>query len=174
MRMRLNQSGGFSLIETLIVVVTISVIATFVMSNLNAARESAYLAKATKEMRSVSEALELYRDSNGGNYPPDADREIPSGIEPYLSGGSWSEAAWPGSVFDWDNWFDPDTGERIYQVSVRFCPYGDPDNCRFPKKEWAENFDYHSGVYYCISGECRAHIDRPIDHPAYCVNCNNN
>jgi hypothetical protein len=28
-------------------------------------------------------------------------------------------------------------------------------------------------VYYCIEGACRSHINRPINHPGYCINCQN-
>jgi hypothetical protein len=124
-------------------------------------------------------ALEMYKLDHGGEYPADANRDIPSGLEQYLAGGdvdNWPKAPWPGSVYDWDNWEDPDDSDlRIYQVSIRFCPAGgDITTCKFPEEDWAANFDVNSSVYYCIEGNCRAHINEDIDYPGYCVNCQNN
>ena len=164
-------SKGFTLIELLIVIAIIGILSSLVISGMRHARETAYLAKAKKELRSIHESIELYRTDHWGNYPPDTNRDVPPGLERYLGPGIWPDAAWPGSVFDWENWNDPSTGEKIYQISIRFCPLGKPDECRFPVRSWAKNFDINSSVYYCLLGACRSHINRPIDHPGYCVNC---
>jgi prepilin-type N-terminal cleavage/methylation domain-containing protein len=161
---------GFTLIELLIVVAIIATLSSVVFSAVRHAREAAYLAQAKKELRSVHDSLGFYMDENG-EYPPDSNRDIPPGLEQYLAPGIWPDAAWPGSVFDWDNWDDPETGEKIYQISIRFCPIGEPDECRFPNQDWAEDFDISSSVFYCIEGRCRAHRSQPSDHPGYCVNC---
>lgn len=169
----LKERNGFTLIELLVVIAIIGILSSVIFLSTRQARDNAYFAKAKKELRSFHEAIELYLNDSGGDYPPDADRDIPPGLEQYLSSGILPDAAQPGSVFDWDNWEDPDTGEKIYQISIRFCPIGRPDQCRFPNQDWAEDFDINSSVYYCISGPCRAHIDEPINHPGYCVNCGN-
>jgi len=135
------------------------------------ALEVAYFVKAKKELRSIHDALEFYKDANGGNYPPDTNRDVPPGLEQYLSQGIWPDAPWPGSFFDWDNWDEPDTGEKIYQISIRFCPIGNPNECRFPNEDWAKSFDISSSVFYCIEGRCRSHIAEQPNHPGYCVNC---
>jgi len=166
---------GFTLIELLVVISIIGILALIVLTSLNSAKEQARIVKTKEEFLSIFEALELYSSSNNGIYPPDADRGLPSGIEKYLSGGNWPNAPWPGSVFDWDNWAPSDLSyppySQVYQISVRFCPEGQPDQCQFPNESWAQNFDYYSSVYYCISGPCRAHASQPVDHPAYCINC---
>lgn len=115
---------GFTVMELLIVIAIIAILASSVIASVRRARESAYFSKAKLEMKSIVGSLELYKDDNGGNFPPDADRDIPPGLEPYLAPGNWPQAAWPGSVFDWDNWDDPITHEKIYQISIRFCPIG--------------------------------------------------
>jgi len=168
-----NQTSGFTLLELLVVIAIIGILAAIVISSVSNARQGAFEAKAQQDMRNVHNALLLYQ-LNNGEFPPDADREVPSGLEQYLSGGAWPEAPWPRSMYDWDNWENPDEpGQKIYQISVRFCPLGDPTNCNFPEDSWANSFDYHSAVYYCIEGSCRAHVSRPVTHPAYCINCSN-
>jgi hypothetical protein len=109
-----------------------------------------------------------------GDYPPDTSRDIPPGLEEFLAPGIWPDAAWEGGVFDWENWEDPvNPDQRILQISIRFCPVGQPAQCKFPQADWAMGFDINSSVYYCVEGACRAHLSRPINHPGYCVNCQN-
>jgi hypothetical protein len=79
----------------------------------------------------------------------------------------------PGSYFDWENWNNPDIpGEKIYQISVRFCPAGGGlGTCKFPNEPWASGFGVDSAVYFCIYGSCRSHEGQPLAYPGYCVNC---
>jgi hypothetical protein len=139
------------------------------------AKKNAYFARTKAEFRQINTALELYASTNSGSYPPDANRSIPPGVEAYLGGSQWPSAPWPGSVYDWDAWAPADLSyepkQQVYQISVRFCPVNQPTECRFPDEPWAQNFDYYSAVYYCVSGPCRAHSSEPVDHPGYCVNC---
>lgn len=168
-----KEHKGYTIVELLITISIIGILASVMLPALNMVRDDAYYARALTEFRSVEASLQHYKDEYGG-FPADASRDIPPGLEAYLAPGIWPDAAWPGSVFDWENWDDPDNpGEKIYQISVRFCPIGQPSQCRFPNQPWAANFDINSSVYYCIQGACRAHINRPINHPGYCVNCNN-
>jgi prepilin-type N-terminal cleavage/methylation domain-containing protein len=163
---------GFTLIELLLVIAIIAICVTIaIVWSLRGVRE-ATSAKAKAELRAIAQAAQLYSYDNKGVFPADRNRDLPPGLEKYVTaGGKWPKAAWQGSVYDWDAWEDPVTKEKIYQVSIRFCPYGEPDECKFPNEPWAKNFDYYSSVYYCISGPCRSHIDKPKDHPGYCVNC---
>jgi prepilin-type N-terminal cleavage/methylation domain-containing protein len=164
-------SRGFTLIELLIVIAILGLLSSIVLSSMGQTREAAYFVKAKKALHSIHESVEFYKNDNNDNYPPDTSRSVPPGLEQYLASGTWPDATWPGSMFDWENWNDPNTGEKIYQISIRFCPFGKPDECRFPNKDWAVNFDTSSAVFYCIEGSCRPHIGEPPDHPGYCVNC---
>lgn len=166
---------GFTLIELLIVLAIIGLLSSIVIADLSSARDKAHFSRTLAEFRSMATALEFYLDDHG-SYPADVSRNIPPGLGIYLAGEStagWPEAAWPDSVYDWDNWPDPDNpGQRIYQISVRFCPIGgNLSDCRFPNESWAEDFGINSAVYYCVSGVCRSHINEDIDYPGYCVNC---
>lgn len=156
---------GFTLIELLVVIAIIGVLATIVFATLNNARNRGYTARTLQEFRSFQQAMEFYLNDNG-DYPPDVNRNIPAGMEEYLGGGSWPDGPYPGSVYDWDN--VPEHG--YIQISLRFCDTSG-NNCRFPTERWAANFDRFSSMYWCFEGDCRAHPARPVSHPGYCVNC---
>jgi prepilin-type N-terminal cleavage/methylation domain-containing protein len=167
---------GFTVLELLIVIAIIGILASVIIPSVNSARGKATKSRATGEMKSMATALELYKSDHSGDYPPDASRNIPPGIEPYLAENdldNWPDAPWPGSVYDWENWADPDfPGERIYQISIRFCPAGGTiDTCTFPDEPWAVGFDTQSSFYYCVAGRCRSHVSSPYNHPGYCANC---
>jgi type II secretion system protein G len=166
---------GFTLLELLLVISIIGLLATILLPALQASKNKAYQSRARSELNSIRTALELYQSDHGGSYPSDVSRGLPAGVEIYLNPGQWPAAPWPGSEYDWDNWTPSDLDyppfTQTYQISIRFCPNGQPTQCKFPNEPWAANFDYYSSAYYCISGSCRAHADQPTTHPAYCVNC---
>jgi prepilin-type N-terminal cleavage/methylation domain-containing protein len=166
----MKNKRGFTLIEMLIVIALIGILASIVLVSLSNLQDKAKLAVAKTDLSSIAKALQMY-DLDHNGFPPDVIRAVPPGLEVYLTDGTWPPAVWAGSSYDWDNW--DIGGQKIYQISIRFCPYDDVamSNCHFPSAEWARNFDYYSAVYYCISGPCRSHSDEPINHPGYCVNC---
>ncbi|OGE81020.1 MAG: hypothetical protein A3H72_01630 [Candidatus Doudnabacteria bacterium RIFCSPLOWO2_02_FULL_48_8] len=166
------KTKGFTLIELLIVITIIGVLATVVLMSINSSRENGYYSRASLETTEIAKSLLLYLQDNG-SYPPDANRDLPPGLEDYLPAGEWPNGPWPGSVYDWDNWNDPDNpGQKIYQISIRFCPIGGPlSACNFPKAGWAADFGVNSALYYCLSGFCRAHSGEEADYPGKCINC---
>jgi len=166
-----RRTTGFSLVEIMVVIGIISILSGVILPLIPKAKEKAYFAKSEAEFKSINTALEIYRDEYN-SYPGDVSRSLPPGIEEFLGPGEWPEAPWPESVYDWEAWdIDGNGFIDTYQISIRFCPLNDEDNCKFPNEEWAENFDYYSSVFYCITGDCRSHNSQPIDHPGYCINC---
>jgi prepilin-type N-terminal cleavage/methylation domain-containing protein len=165
---------GFTLLEIMAVISIIGILAALILPSIIGARKAAYLSRTKAEFRSIATALEFWINDQG-SYPADVNRGLPPGLEQYLAPGTWPAAPWPESVYDWDSWapadlaYPPSTLTR--QISVRFCPLGEPEQCNFPNEPWAANFDYHSSVYYCVSGACRAHASQPMSHPGYCINC---
>ena len=163
---------GFTVLELLIVIGIIGILGSTVLSNTNTARDKAFMARGQKELLTIYEALQLYMTDRGGRIPADVSRGLPPGLEDYLPSGDWPSAPWPGSVYDWDVWTDPQGGQQIVQISVRFCPAGGAlSTCRFPNETWASGFGVNSSYYYCIQGSCRSHISEPVSYPGKCANC---
>ena len=62
---------GFTLIELLVVIAIIGLLSTVVMTSLSVSRARAEIAKVLTDYKSLSNALELYRQNNNGTYPDD-------------------------------------------------------------------------------------------------------
>ena len=162
-----KSSPAFTLMELLVVMAIIAALAVLITTAVQSARNKAYTARALKEFRVFGDAMILYLIDND-TYPDDVNRDIPSGLEQYLSNrGDWPDGPYPGSVYDWDNKLDT---LGYVQISLRFCDISG-NNCHFPIEDWAQDFDYQSSMYWCFEGPCRSHPDQPVDHPGYCVNC---
>jgi len=164
---------GFTLIEILIVIAIIGILSIITLVSTKRAITRARFSRGAAEIRALAIAVELYAADNE-DYPPDVNRGLPNGLEQYItSNPSWPDSPFPNGEYDWDNWnpnslaYNPK--EQVYQISIRFCPLNEPQNCSFPNEPWAENFDYYSSVYYCIEGPCRAHSSKPMDHPSCCI-----
>jgi len=177
-----SRNRSFSIIELLVVIAIISILSALILVSFHNVKTKACNVRAMGEVRAISQALELYFMDNNYKYPCDVNRDLPPGLEKYLSTNpEWPKAPWPGSVYDWDYWapsgFDSGCAgslshepkdKPVYQISVRFCDING-DNCNFPKEKWAEGFDSKSSVYWCLEGPCRAHGSYPYDHPGCCM-----
>ena len=164
---------GFTFIELLVVVAIVGILASVVLAAMSDAREKAYKSRTALELNQLFTALALYASNNNGDYPADVPRGLPNGIEQYLAGSHWPDAPWPSSVYDWDNWSETQLAgnpkSQVYQISVRFCDING-NNCRFPNEPWVNSdWDENSAVYYCISGPCRSHSSKEMNHPGYCM-----
>lgn len=195
----MKSKKSFTIIELLIVITLVGFFAAVAVAYFRRATEMSYNTRARAEMNSIIYALNLYLINNPHN-PCDASRDLPPGLESYLSSApNWPKAPWPGSVYDWDYWDqDPSTTgcknpaeapscepsgycagalsrnpktEPVYQISVRFCD-ASGNNCNFPNETWAQSFDRYSSVYWCISGPCRAHGSENYNHAGCCMGGN--
>ena len=164
---------AFTLIEILVSIGLVAALASFVFASINIPKVmlNSREARADFELRQIEQAVQYYRLDNG-TYPADAGRGLPAGLDPYLGKLNWTRAPFnERSTYDWDNYIGSD-GNPARQISIRFCPSDDEENCDFPDAAWASGFDYYSSYYFCIEGRCRAHAGQADDHPGYCVNYN--
>lgn len=170
--------SGFTLVEIMIAMSILGVLAliTYTVAVPNWRARSNYTASVA-ELNSIANALTLYVSKNN-DYPPDVPRGVaPDGLAEMLSTKAWPTPPYPGSVYDYDVRDDPTSaGGRIIQISLRYCAPGDTEACKhhFPKEDFVtDEWDSNSSIYFCIRGNCRAHLDQPANHPGYCINCGN-
>lgn len=87
--MPISKSGGFTLIEMLVVVAIIGLLSSVVIVGLNDARKKARDARRIADLRQVQNGLENFYSSNDQKYPRDTSqlyREIPSAPKDPLRG----------------------------------------------------------------------------------------
>lgn len=170
--MKKSGGQGFTIVELLIVVVIIGILAAVILATFNGITKQSYNTRAKSELGSIAKAILVYQTING-RYPVDVSRGIPAEVTPYINGSTanWPNAPWPNSVYDYDNFTGSD-GNEVSQISVRFCPQGGPlSACTFPNESWAAGFGVDSSAYWCVTGKCKAHPNRPDNYPGYCMNC---
>lgn len=179
---------GFTLVEILIIVIVLAILATIGYSTVTRRyREKTYYTRAIAELNSMANATSLYV-AKYNEYPEDENRNVPAGLKEFVQGqegiDEWPSAPFPGSVYDYDYWPADENGPQdTYQVSIRFCDVGDTATCQTNAQKYLseylsqttlDNWDSQSSMYYCIKGSCRSHQSQPIDHPGYCINCEEN
>ena len=158
---------GFTLIELLVVIALIAILAVLGVMSYTKSKQRAKLSRVSTELTEIAQAVSQYGADNNYQYPPDASRAVPPGLEKYLVGGVWPTSVYPYGQFDWENW--PNGGQQVYQISYHLCGLIDPiaycsDPVLFP------TFVRDSSIFYCISGPCIPHQNEPTI-PGYCVNC---
>lgn len=106
-----SQDGkGFTLIELLVVIAIIGILASVVLSSLNDARESARVASAQTQLKSMHTAMEMLYNATG-LYPHKKDKYCPpydqSGNEISLSDSEAGMVATDGTYPNWDGPYIP-------------------------------------------------------------------
>lgn len=164
---------GFTLIEILMVTAILMALISISLVVGRSVIQSAKIKRTAQDLIMIHKGIAMYYDDHE-SYPPEEKKALPPEIQNYFVTAELPKGQWDDACYDWDNWDDPDTGAKIYQISLRFCcsyskkgKGGGEGSCKPP----INDFDRYSAIYYCIQGACRSHIDKPITHPGICVNC---
>lgn len=170
---------AFTLVEMLIVITIVWLLLAFLSSKVRKAESATYKRRAISDIRVMIGAMEMYKSDNQWQYPPDASRNIPVGLEKYVGWeyvNRWPDAPRPASIYDRDAWLANTLlvpQQDVYQISIRFCPaWWTIDTCRFPEEKRASGFNVNSAVYYCMQWPCRSHQAEAYTYPWHCMNCN--
>ena len=83
---------GFTLIELLVVISIIGLLSSIVLASLNTAREKARDAARESDIKSIENALELYRNDHSA-YPPSGGATVPNGGWTNSNDSSWNTLA---------------------------------------------------------------------------------
>ena len=70
---RISHKNGFSLIELMVVIMILSIMATFAMQYYPQTIEQAQITKARQDMEGIKNAIKMYTVQTGGQYPPGID-----------------------------------------------------------------------------------------------------
>jgi prepilin-type N-terminal cleavage/methylation domain-containing protein len=100
----MRRTGGFTLVEIMIVVSIIALLAVMALPSFLRAREQAQNTKFINALRVATGAFELYNVDHAA-YPPDVNRGIvPSGMSLYFGPTlDWTQPTPIGGNWDWDN-----------------------------------------------------------------------
>ena len=74
-----SEKRGFTLIELLVVIAIIGLLASIVLASLNSARRKSRDARRVADLKQLQNALELYANDSGGNYPSSASTQASPG-----------------------------------------------------------------------------------------------
>lgn len=93
-------TGGFTLVEIVIVVVIIGLLAALAVPALHRARFPSRQAAFFNDLRIAKDACETYALEHGG-WPPDGNAGIPPEMDEYLPPARWSSRTPIGGRGDW-------------------------------------------------------------------------
>jgi prepilin-type N-terminal cleavage/methylation domain-containing protein len=114
-----KQRGGFTLVEIMIVVTIIGLLAALAIPAFARSKESAQNARFISDLRTFSQAFEIYAQKNGG-WPPDVPpRSIPAGMGGEFKEGTWLADTSIGGAWDWDyDQFGYKAGVSVHEPTV--------------------------------------------------------
>ena len=95
-------TGGFSLIEMLVVIAVIGIIAAIAVPSVSNVRTSAKVAATAADFKNFAQAFRAHKLLEG-EYPPDTREEVPAGtMYNYLAEDSFEKEAAIGGRYNWE------------------------------------------------------------------------
>ncbi len=130
-------SGGFTLVELLVVIAVIAILAALLLPTLLRSKESAQSAKCINNLRQFGASAEMYWDDNSG-------QTFAYGGLPTANGGALYWFGWIASGPEETRAFDPAQGSLYPYMgaAVDFCPSFAYGSSQFKLKASAPTCDY--------------------------------
>ena len=98
----MKENRGFTLVEMMIVVATISLLAMIAIPHFMRTRKATQTTAFIQQLRVATDAFTMYNLYNG-TYPPDRiPGEVPPGMEDHLRRIRWDQPTPIGGQWDWD------------------------------------------------------------------------
>ncbi|NQU40965.1 MAG: type II secretion system protein [Lentisphaerae bacterium] len=102
----MGKRSGFTLVEIMIVVLTIALLSALAMPGLSKARTQTQLTRIANDLKQFSAAFDLYAMERG-QYPPDSHMPLPyhlpnTAMEEYLNADKWVEETAVGGFYNWE------------------------------------------------------------------------
>jgi prepilin-type N-terminal cleavage/methylation domain-containing protein len=94
---------GFTLVEIMVVVTIISLLAMLAIPTMQKIRRKARASAIANDFRVFATAFLTYSHENGAWPAESAAGITPTGMDPYLKGGSWPRISPMGGHYNWDN-----------------------------------------------------------------------
>lgn len=113
------RKSGFTLVEIMIVVVIIGLLATIALPAFFNNRKIAIANRVAKDLKTFTDAFEIYATENGG-YPADlGPGRLPSVMNDYLHQSTFEAKTPAGGNYDWDQGqFGTIAGVSVYAPTV--------------------------------------------------------
>ncbi len=97
---------GFTLVEIMIVVLTIALLSAIALPGFQKARTQTLLTTVANDLKVFGDAFDLYALERGG-YPPDSHLPAPyhlpnTEMEEYLNAGKWAKETAVGGNYNWE------------------------------------------------------------------------
>lgn len=102
MKNNLKKNRGFTLIELMVVIAIISLVSSIILASIKQVREKAMINKTVAEMRSLQQAVELYRNQFGSypgvDYDGVSDSQDMDGMVPFNTYGGTLESLFTSTL----------------------------------------------------------------------------